>query len=179
MLCCHVVLACCVGVLCFRVVLVFCVSALCWCVVFPCCVDQLKRRLKEYGLVTPFSTDAHGHFLSHLLSASHKHRFKRDADEPHNNIFFNITAFGKEFHLRLRPNPGLVAPGAVVEWHDGGDEDLGNVTRRLDSNQSELRRELLKTDCAFIGDITDVPGASVAINNCDGLVSFYVCFPLT
>lgn len=74
----------------------------------------------------------------------------------------------------------------MVEWHDEV-EAVGNVT--LDdgagneadahTNQTEppsgreriLRRELLKTDCTFIGDITDVPGASVAINNCDGLVS--------
>ncbi|XP_072289977.1 A disintegrin and metalloproteinase with thrombospondin motifs 3 [Eucyclogobius newberryi] len=130
--------------------------------------DQLKKRLKEYGLVTPFSTDSHGHYLSHLLSATHKHRFKRDTSKSEQDIFFNITAFGKEFHLRLRPNHRLVAPGAVVEWHD---EDLGNVSTDFESNatQTELQRELLKTDCTFVGDITDVPGASVAINNCDGL----------
>uniref|UniRef100_A0A669DG90 ADAM metallopeptidase with thrombospondin type 1 motif, 3 n=1 Tax=Oreochromis niloticus TaxID=8128 RepID=A0A669DG90_ORENI len=107
-------------------------------------------RLKEYGLVTPFSTDSHGHYLSHLLSATHKQRVKREVlenGETEQRLFFNITAFGKEFHLRLRLNSRLVAPGAMVEWHD----------------------ELLKTDCTFTGDITDVPGASVAINNCDGL----------
>uniref|UniRef100_A0A8C4ZHR6 ADAM metallopeptidase with thrombospondin type 1 motif, 3 n=1 Tax=Gadus morhua TaxID=8049 RepID=A0A8C4ZHR6_GADMO len=118
---------------------------------FPDCL--LKTRLKEYGLVTPFSTDARGHYLSHLLSANHKQRVRREAfpsGEPQQTLFFNITAFGKEFHLRLRPNDRLVAPGAKVEWHGNDDE-------------------LLKTDCTFIGDITDVPGASVAINNCDGL----------
>ncbi|XP_055080258.1 A disintegrin and metalloproteinase with thrombospondin motifs 3 isoform X1 [Periophthalmus magnuspinnatus] len=130
--------------------------------------DQLKKRLKEYGLVTPFSTDSHGHYLSHLLSSMHKHRYKRDT-ETEQNIFFNISAFGKEFHLRLRPNHRLVAPGAVVEWHE--EEDVGSLTTDLEpgANQTELRRELLKTDCTFVGDITDVPGASVAINNCDGL----------
>ncbi|CAB1432669.1 unnamed protein product [Pleuronectes platessa] len=126
---------------------------------------QLRSRLKEYGLVTPFSTDSHGHFLSHLLSASHKQRTEQ-------KLFFNITAFGKEFHLRLRPNSRLVAPGAMVEWHDtapaagnlsANGTDPGGAPERI------LRRELLKTDCTFIGDISDVPGASVAINNCDGL----------
>uniref|UniRef100_A0A7N6AA09 ADAM metallopeptidase with thrombospondin type 1 motif, 3 n=1 Tax=Anabas testudineus TaxID=64144 RepID=A0A7N6AA09_ANATE len=115
-----------------------------------CFTEQLRSRLKEYGLVTPFSTDSHGHYLSHLLSATHKQRVKREvfaSGELEEKLFFNITAFGKEFHLRLHPNNRLVAPGAMVEWHD----------------------ELLKTDCTFIGDITDVPGASVAINNCDGL----------
>uniref|UniRef100_A0A673BXM7 ADAM metallopeptidase with thrombospondin type 1 motif, 3 n=1 Tax=Sphaeramia orbicularis TaxID=375764 RepID=A0A673BXM7_9TELE len=131
----------------------------------------LESRLKEYGLVTPFSTDSHGHYLSHLLSASHKQRVKREvflSDESDQRLFFNITAFGKEFHLRLRPNNQLVAPGAMVEWHDEvqGFGNTGNIT---DGDLRILRRELLKTDCTFIGDITDVPGASVAINNCDGL----------
>ncbi|KAM8885282.1 A disintegrin and metalloproteinase with thrombospondin motifs 3 isoform 2-T2 [Spinachia spinachia] len=127
--------------------------------------DHLRSRLKEYGLVTPFSTDSRGRYLSHLLSAAHKQRAKREAPPPgeaQQRLFFNISAFGKEFHLRLRPNSRLVAPGAVVEWHEetppGANQTEGN-----------LRRQLLKTDCTFIGDITDVPGASVAINNCDGL----------
>ncbi|XP_071340002.1 A disintegrin and metalloproteinase with thrombospondin motifs 3 isoform X1 [Trachinotus anak] len=143
--------------------------------------DQLKSRLKEYGLVTPFSTDSHGHYLSHLLSATHKQRVKREvfsSSESDQKLFFNITAFGKEFHLRLRPNNRLVAPGAMVEWHDEV-HGFGNVSDSVaddvstGDNQTEperiLRRELLKTDCTFIGDISDVPGASVAINNCDGL----------
>lgn len=112
--------------------------------------------------------------MSHLLSANHKQRVKRNvpfASEPADEkLFFNVTAFGKEFHLRLWPNRRLVAPGAMVEWHD---EVLvpGNGTENDTHTDRILKRELLKTDCNFIGDITDVPGASVAINNCDGLVS--------
>ncbi|XP_068167251.1 A disintegrin and metalloproteinase with thrombospondin motifs 3 isoform X2 [Antennarius striatus] len=145
--------------------------------------DQLRSRLKEYGLVTPFSTDSHGHYLSHLISANHKQRVKREvlsSDEPTHKLFFNITAFGKEFHLRLRPNNRLVAPSAIVEWHDeievfrnvsvGADANTGaNKTEPTTGIERTLRRELLKTDCTFVGDITDVPGATVAINNCDGL----------
>lgn len=141
--------------------------------------DLLKIRLKEYGLITPISTDAEGHYLSHLLSANHKQRVKRDVLEGSaqavDRLFFNITVFGKEFHLRLHPNQRLVAPGAMVEWHDEI-EVAGNATENGTQSERILRRELLKTDCTFIGDITDVPGASVAINNCDGLVSV-VSFP--
>ncbi|XP_021331662.2 A disintegrin and metalloproteinase with thrombospondin motifs 3 isoform X2 [Danio rerio] len=134
--------------------------------------DLLKNRLKEYGLITPISTDAEGHFLSHFLSANHKQRVKRDVLEGSapapDRLFFNITVFGKEFHLRLHPNQRLVAPGAMVEWHDDI-EIAGNATDNRTHFERILKRELLKTDCTFIGDITDVPGASVAINNCDGL----------
>ncbi|KAK7164950.1 hypothetical protein R3I94_003361 [Phoxinus phoxinus] len=134
--------------------------------------DLLKIRLKEYGLITPISTDAEGHYLSHLLSANHKQRVKREVLEGStqavDRLFFNITVFGKEFHLRLHPNQRLVAPGSMVEWHDEI-EIAGNATENGTHSERILRRELLKTDCTFIGDITDVPGASVAINNCDGL----------
>lgn len=132
--------------------------------------DFLKIRLKEYGLVTPISTDEEGHYLSHLLSANHKQRVKRDALDqpaPAETLFYNITVFGIEFHLRLFSNHRLVAPGATVEWHD--EIEAENVTDNRTHPEKILRKELLKTDCAFIGEITDVPGASVAINNCDGL----------
>lgn len=78
----------------------------------------------------------------------------------------------------------------MVEWHDRDWEPLDNHTddggagnsstaTAVAANRTEppsgseriLRREMLQTDCTFVGDITDVPGASVAINNCDGLVS--------
>lgn len=165
-------------------------------IVSMCCLaDQLRSRLKEYGLVTPFSTDSHGHFLSHLLSATHKQRVKREvfsSSDSEQSLFFNITAFGKEFHLRLWPNNRLVAPGAMVEWHDeiqafeNTSDGVGvypisgaNQTGPVNNTERILRRELLKTDCTFIGDITDVPGASVAINNCDGLVSLpQLCNPV-
>ncbi|XP_059406185.1 A disintegrin and metalloproteinase with thrombospondin motifs 3 isoform X2 [Carassius carassius] len=134
--------------------------------------DSLKSRLKEYGLITPISTDAEGHYLSHLLSANHKQRVKREvlkgSTQAVDRLFFNITVFGKEFHLRLHPNQRLVAPGAMVEWHDEI-EIARNETENGTHSERILRRELLKTDCTFIGDITDVPGTSVAINNCDGL----------
>uniref|UniRef100_A0A6Q2Y6R4 ADAM metallopeptidase with thrombospondin type 1 motif, 3 n=1 Tax=Esox lucius TaxID=8010 RepID=A0A6Q2Y6R4_ESOLU len=149
--------------------------------------DQLRSRLREYGLITPISTDSQGHFLSHLLSANHKQRVKREvglevAEPASDRLFFNVSAFGKEFHLRLRPNNRLVGPGAMVEWHDqvpepGNSSSIISVgvggenstERSFSGNERILKRELLKTDCTFIGDISDVPGASVAINNCDGL----------
>ncbi|MGH0175774.1 UNVERIFIED_CONTAM: hypothetical protein FKN15_020133 [Acipenser sinensis] len=140
--------------------------------------DFLKKSLREYGLVTPISTDSEGHYLSNLLSASHKQRIKRDvskdADHENKQLFFNVTAFGREFHLRLHLNSRLVAPGAVVEWHEEGGESekgagVGNGNHTLYSTERIVKKEVLRTDCAYIGDITDIPGATVAISNCDGL----------
>ncbi|XP_061119471.1 A disintegrin and metalloproteinase with thrombospondin motifs 3-like [Conger conger] len=136
--------------------------------------ELLKSQLREYGIITPISTDSEGHFLSHLLSANHKQRVKRGAERNSEQLFFNITAFGREFHLRLKPNHRLVAPGATVEWHDDVGE-FGIATSAENGKQSNvsteqiLRKKALRTDCTFVGGITDLPGASVVISNCDGL----------
>ncbi|XP_042624120.1 A disintegrin and metalloproteinase with thrombospondin motifs 14 isoform X1 [Cyprinus carpio] len=121
-------------------------------------------KLSEFGLIVPFSTDARGRFVSHVLSAraspTGRKRVPRDAPvTPHTalnaqQLFFNVTVFGKELHLRLRANRRLVAPGAFVQWQ----EDF-----------EEQGKERILGDCVFTGDVTDVPRAAVAISNCDGL----------
>lgn len=137
----------------------------------------------------PFSTDSQGRYISHVVSAasgsqgadnnaagapddggadanstsSHQRRVARSAPESplvtpaaSQRLFFNVTVFGKELHLRLRANRRLVAPGAFVEWQ----EDF-----------VEKAKERIHGDCVFTGDVSDMPDASVAISNCDGLVS--------
>ncbi|CAG04803.1 unnamed protein product, partial [Tetraodon nigroviridis] len=140
----------------------------------------LSGKLSEYGLIVPFSTDSRGRYLSHVLSAesgskgedaegaesdgatalgSRRKRVARSVSEmpkvtSSQRLFFNVTVFGKELHLRLRANRRLVAPGAFVEWQ----EDF-----------VEKAKERIHGDCVFTGDVSDMPEASVAISNCDGL----------
>ncbi|KAF1400334.1 A disintegrin and metalloproteinase with thrombospondin motifs 2, partial [Spheniscus humboldti] len=121
--------------------------------------DPILRNIEEYSLVIPTSTDAEGRFLSHLVSGPPKARFRRAAEDlqreaANEQIFYNVTVFGREFHFRLRPNSRLVAPGATVEWQEDSDE---------------THVEPLYGNCLYVGDITDLPNASVAISNCDGL----------
>lgn len=133
----------------------------------------------------PFSTDSRGRYISHVVSAGSgskggaadadagagpasggRRRVARHAPgvppltpvtpAPSQHLFFNVTVFGKELHLRLRANRRLVAPGASVEWQ----EDFVEKTK-----------ERIHGDCVFTGDVSDMPEASVAISNCDGLVS--------
>ncbi|KAM7000344.1 A disintegrin and metalloproteinase with thrombospondin motifs 2 isoform 1-T1 [Tautogolabrus adspersus] len=138
-------------------------------------VDSLQQVLGEYGLVRPISVDAEGRFLSHAISAGQvaggqPHRRRRrevgvgedewegPRGEPAaslDRLYYNVTIFGREFHLRLRHNARLVAPGAKMEWRDDSD--------------STRYSEPLHDECLFVGDITDTPGATVAISNCDGL----------
>ncbi|RVE59722.1 hypothetical protein OJAV_G00191280 [Oryzias javanicus] len=138
--------------------------------------EKLSGKLREYGLIVPFSTDSHGRYISHVVSAGsgskssdaasslssrRKRRVARGAPEMPSatspatqHLFFNVTVFGKELHLRLKANRRLVAPGAFVEWQ----EDF-----------KEKSKERIIGDCVFTGDVTDMPEASVAISNCDGL----------
>lgn len=71
------------------------------------------------------------------------------------SLYFNVTIFGDKLHLHLQPNQRLVVPGASVQWQ----EDF-----------QELFRQPLRRECVYTGGVTGMPGAAVAISNCDGLV---------
>ncbi|NWS62476.1 ATS14 metalloproteinase, partial [Chunga burmeisteri] len=139
----------------------------------------LSGKLSEYGVIVPFSADCRGRFLSHVVSGEavaagigetvcpldprpSRRRVPRSPldESPQRHgaggrlLYFNVTVFGKELHLRLRPNRRLVPLGAVAEWQ----EDF-----------EVLFREPLQQRCLFTGDISGMPGATVAISNCDGL----------
>uniref|UniRef100_UPI00398F8D82 A disintegrin and metalloproteinase with thrombospondin motifs 14 isoform X2 n=1 Tax=Pristiophorus japonicus TaxID=55135 RepID=UPI00398F8D82 len=124
--------------------------------------DVLSGKFIDYGLIVPFSTDDQGRYISHIVStADGKPRSGRRVarSTPHQikgepDLYFNVTVFGKDLHLRLKHNDRLVAPGATVEWQ----EDF-----------QDLFTEPIHGACVFSGDITDMPGATVAISNCDGL----------
>uniref|UniRef100_A0A8D3DF08 ADAM metallopeptidase with thrombospondin type 1 motif 2 n=1 Tax=Scophthalmus maximus TaxID=52904 RepID=A0A8D3DF08_SCOMX len=118
-----------------------------WLCARACVKDSLQHVLGEYGLVRPISVDAEGRFLSHAVSADRMAHQER--------LYFNVTVFGRVLHLRLHHNARLVAPGAKMEWRDDSD--------------STRHSEPLHDDCLYVGDITDTPGATVAISNCDGL----------
>uniref|UniRef100_A0A9J7Z8H8 A disintegrin and metalloproteinase with thrombospondin motifs 2-like n=1 Tax=Cyprinus carpio carpio TaxID=630221 RepID=A0A9J7Z8H8_CYPCA len=132
-------------------------------------IDSLQHVLGDYGLVKPILSDAEGRFLSHAVSVGpadgqFRRRWRREAasaDHAHHEsgggtperLYYNVTVFGREFHLRLHRNTRLVAPGAKMEWQES----------------DGMHSEPLKSDCMYVGDITDIQGASVAISNCDGL----------
>ncbi|XP_042300316.1 A disintegrin and metalloproteinase with thrombospondin motifs 14-like, partial [Sceloporus undulatus] len=137
----------------------------------------LSGKLSEYGVIVPFSADYQGRFLSHVVSGSvaarrgetlhpsappprsDRRRVVRSTPMnqgmPGNHLhYFNVTVFGKELHLRLKPNRRLVSPGAFSEWQ----EDF-----------QKILQEPLQRECVFTGGVSGMPGAKVAISNCDGL----------
>ncbi|XP_042371360.1 uncharacterized protein LOC121965266 [Plectropomus leopardus] len=142
--------------------------------------DSLRQDLSEFSLVRPIRTSAEGRFLSASVSAHHLRRSKRHAhsteapptDGPASNqkpgwrgrgygaeeaeLFYNVTLFGQELHLRLRPNSRLLAPAATMEWW----EESG----------SKHSQPLRDAGCFYTGQVSNMKDTSVAISNCDGLV---------
>nr|XP_056711754.1 A disintegrin and metalloproteinase with thrombospondin motifs 3 [Euleptes europaea] len=137
-------------------------------------IETPTSQVKQYALATPIRTNADGSYISNVVSASWFRRSRRDAAPSPKPRYFNVTAFGRDFHLRLRPNARLIAPGAVVEWHEDAVE-TGNGTDKVKPGQTGgvtdriWKKETLWTNCAYVGDLVDIPGASVAVSNCDGL----------
>lgn len=80
----------------------------------------------------------------------------RGYTEEEAELFYNVTVFGQELHLRLHPNSRLVAPTAAMEWW----EESGH-------KHSQPIRD---TACLYTGEVSNMEDTSVAISNCDGLV---------
>ncbi|XP_076607376.1 A disintegrin and metalloproteinase with thrombospondin motifs 2-like isoform X1 [Chaetodon auriga] len=70
-------------------------------------------------------------------------------------LFYNVTVFGQELHLRLRPNSRLVAPAATMEWW----EESGR----------KHSQPIVDTGCFYTGEVSNMEDTSVAISSCDGL----------
>lgn len=71
-------------------------------------------------------------------------------------LFYNVSVFGRELQLRLRPNAHLVAPTASMEWW----EESGHRSSQ----------PIEDTRCFYTGRVSNLEDTSVAISNCDGLV---------
>uniref|UniRef100_A0A671TS65 ADAM metallopeptidase with thrombospondin type 1 motif, 2a n=1 Tax=Sparus aurata TaxID=8175 RepID=A0A671TS65_SPAAU len=115
--------------------------------------DSLKQVLSEFNIVRPIRTNSKGHFLSVSVSANHLHQHGYRDEEA--ELFYNVTVFGQELHLQLRPNSRLVAPSATMEWWE-------------ESGQ-KYSQPIQATDCFYTGEVLNMEDTSVAISNCDGL----------
>ncbi|XP_015258580.1 PREDICTED: A disintegrin and metalloproteinase with thrombospondin motifs 2-like [Cyprinodon variegatus] len=143
---------------------------------------SLHQVLSEFSIIRPIRTDSEGRFWSASVSANQQHRSKRHApsiidtplgeqDPPisplsfsHSRrgrspkeeveLFYNVTVFGQDLQLRLRPNSRLIAPEARIEWEESG----------------HLHSEPIREDsCFYTGTVSNMEDTSVAISSCDGL----------
>ncbi|KAM6984252.1 A disintegrin and metalloproteinase with thrombospondin motifs 2-like [Tautogolabrus adspersus] len=70
-------------------------------------------------------------------------------------LFYNVTVFGQELHLRLHLNTRLVAPAATMEWWEESGQKRSQPIR--------------DAGCFYTGKVSNMEDTSVAISNCDGL----------
>ena len=101
----------------------------------------------EHEIVVPYRVNNEGRYLSHNLL---HHRTKRNLGTQ--QIHYQIPLKNEIFHLTLTPNEEFLASHLKVEWRSG-------------------RTTLPMRNCHFIGSLRNHTGSSVAISNCEGLVS--------
>ena len=126
--------------------------------------DDLFNQVEQYEITIPRLVDENGEFLSHDVTHTSAHMRRRrsveyskdgddvshPSDEP---VFYELKAFGFDFHFNLSLNRDLISPFYSVEGLPGSD------------------LEGLK-DCHYVGHLGR--GAQVqsrvAVSNCFGLV---------
>lgn len=142
-------------------------------------VHPVKTDANGRVLPTSASTHHHHHTGQDTPTPRSKSRSKRGtlADSFHETLsdqsrgrsymdreaglYYNISLFGHDLHLQLRPNSRLVAPTATVEWwEESGDRHSQPIG---------------DTDCFYTGQVSNMEDTSVAISNCDGMVGAIFC----
>lgn len=86
-------------------------------------------------------------------------RPKRSVVEDSELREFAFRGFGEHFHLELKPEIDLLAPGFKVYHMSNG------VPHRVDENMQDLE------SCLFSGKLRHQPRSSLALNLCGGMVS--------
>ena len=103
-------------------------------------------------MASPFQSNEHGHFVSYELNSKRRKRSLPDDEYSH----YHVTAFGRDIHMKLKPNHNLMARGLSVEkWHDDGGVTSKPVSRTVNH---------------YLGQSNEDPNSMVAVSNYDGLV---------
>ncbi|XP_034033452.1 A disintegrin and metalloproteinase with thrombospondin motifs 2-like [Thalassophryne amazonica] len=123
----------------------------------PTVDDVQKQKWIQKDPPTNWRTGIQGDKDAYMKGGSWRGRsyWEEQVVQQEEGLFYNLTIFGRELHLSLRPNSRLMAPGATMEWW----EESGH--RRS--------QPIRGTSCFYTGKITNMEDTSVAISNCDGL----------
>ncbi|XP_061932561.1 A disintegrin and metalloproteinase with thrombospondin motifs 16-like [Apis cerana] len=134
--------------------------------------DMYTGRDTGYEIVVPRKVGSDGKFVSHQIP----HHFKRSLYAPADRggggrveddaVHYRLKIGQKDYHLELRPNPSLVAPGAVIEEHRGSAESGSNDNLLKDAKLKGMR----DSQCHYLGRVHGHSGDS-ALSTCYGLVS--------
>lgn len=129
--------------------------------IFNCPIHKIQDQsisfvsVPEYDVTHPYQSTSDGEFLTHDMRSIP--RVRRDA-ESSDDHHFSLRAFGKAFHLKLRENKELTAPGLMVESFENG----------------QVKRTPLVPSTHYLGHVRDHPESNVAVSNNGALVRFVV-----
>lgn len=148
--------------------------------------EELLSKLSDYRYIKPYRSSSEGEFVSYDLRTDleeehleykrvkkmHNDRRRRrsledgtsgeeyleDQDEPHGSLFHFVLdgMNGEHLMLNVERNRELFSPTFVVN--------------RFMENGTMVR-ERPNTRCYYLGHVSHKPNSSVAISNCNGLVS--------
>ena len=104
----------------------------------------------EYDVIIPYQSDERGLPLYDQR--------QRRADEPRENIFYKVPAFGRELHLNLTLNRKLMSPSLVME------------TRRADGTVSHTPAP---QNTYYLGHVVSDPNSMVAVSDEGELVCMH------
>lgn len=107
----------------------------------------------DYVFVTPVEVDAAGTYLTHDVTRR-GHRSRRSLSP---SLHYQLSAFGRDMHLDLRPS-SVVGPGFTVQT-------LGS------QGITSVKGDAGFHSCLYQGFIRNLSASSAAISTCSGLVS--------
>lgn len=107
----------------------------------------------DYMFVTPVEVDSEGGYLTHDVTRR-SHRSRRSLSS---SLHYQLSAFGQDMHLDLRPS-SVVGPGFSVQTLG-----LDGVTTVI--SDAGFHK------CLYQGFIRNLSASSAAISTCSGLVS--------
>ncbi|XP_013389055.1 A disintegrin and metalloproteinase with thrombospondin motifs 18 isoform X1 [Lingula anatina] len=71
-----------------------------------------SHTIQDFEVTLPFQVDHYGQYVSHDLSPQQRNR--RSTSSATSSLYYNITAFGEQFHVQLQPNYKLFAPSFQI-----------------------------------------------------------------
>lgn len=118
--------------------------------------EHLIRNSRDYEVVYPVEVDEHGAFANHVSSLTPSRRKRRSVDHEKGPFRYQLELAGDMFNMNLHLNEKLLGSDFAISTYK--DDGTVETTRSYDN-------------CFLIGE-SDVSDYSVAINDCDGLVSY-------
>ncbi|XP_053532635.1 A disintegrin and metalloproteinase with thrombospondin motifs 18 [Ictalurus punctatus] len=108
----------------------------------------------DYMFITPVEVDSQGSYVTHNLSRS-RHRSRRSIEDGGDRVHYQLSAFGKELHLELRP-AGVIAEEFTVQTLSEGGVRVTHI-------DPDVR------NCLYQGSVRNHTGSTAAVSTCTGL----------